>query len=223
RGVPPQATYSFKHALIQDAAYQSLLRSTRQRYHQQLAQALEARPETVETQPELLAHHYTEAALAAPATAYCQRAAGPRMEHSAYMEAVVHCTKGLEVLQTLPDTPAHARCELGMQLTLSQVLAVAKGAGAPEVGHALARARELCHQVGDTAQLLRVLGGLGRFYRQRGEFQVGLELSEQHLTLAQRQHDAVRLLEAHGTNTTSLVLWYIYFSTTFSRIPPYRH
>src|SRR5262249_4350581 len=104
----------------------------------------------------------------------------------------------------LRDSPAHARCELEMQLTLSQVLAVTKGAGAPEVGHAIDRARELCHQVGDASQLLRVLGGLGRFYRQRGELQAGLELSEQHLTLAQRQHDAVRLLEAHGSRGVHL-------------------
>ena len=67
RGVPPQATYTFKHALIQEAAYQSLLQSTRQQYHQRIAQVLAERfPETVETQPELLAHHYTEAGLSAP-------------------------------------------------------------------------------------------------------------------------------------------------------------
>ena len=75
RGVPPQATYTFKHALIQDAAYQSLLRSTRQQYHQRLAQVLVERfSETVETQPELLAHHYTEAGLSAQAIPYWQRA-----------------------------------------------------------------------------------------------------------------------------------------------------
>jgi class 3 adenylate cyclase len=195
----PERAYTFKHALTQPVAYQSLLTSTRQRYHAQLAQALEARPETVETQPELLAHHYTEAALAAPAAEYWQRAGEHSMEHSAYMEAVVHCTKGLEVLQTLPDIPARVPRELEMQLTLGQALAVTKGAGALEVGHAIARARELCHQVGDASQLLRVLGGLGRFYRQRGELQTGRELSEQHLALAQRQHDAVRLMEAYGS------------------------
>src|SRR5437667_12207330 len=75
RGVPPQATYVFKHALIQDAAYQSLLKSTRQQYHQRIAQVLETRfPETAETQPELLAHHYTEAGLIAQAVGYWQKA-----------------------------------------------------------------------------------------------------------------------------------------------------
>jgi predicted ATPase/class 3 adenylate cyclase len=200
RGIPPQATYVLKHALVQDAAYQSLLRSTRQQYHQRIAQVLAAQfPETAETQPELLAHHATEAGLAAQAVGYWQQAGERSNGRSAYVEAVVHCTKGLEVLQTLPDTPARTRRELEIQLTLGQALAVTKGAGAPEVGHAIARARELCLQVGDASQFLRALGGLGRFYRERGELQIGRELLEQHLALAQRQHDAVRLMEAHGS------------------------
>ena len=170
RGLPPQATYVFKHALIQDAAYQSLLKRTRQQYHQHIAQVLEAQfPEIVETQPELLAHHYTEAGLAAQAVGYWQRAGERSHTRSTYVEAVAHLTQGLEVLQTLSDIPARAPRELDLQLTRGQVLAVTKGAGAPEVGHVIARARELCRQVGDASQLLRVLGGLGRFYRQRGE------------------------------------------------------
>src|SRR6266568_8665655 len=99
RGVPPQATYTFKHALIQDVAYQSLLRSTRQQYHQRIAQALEAQfPETVETQPELLAHHYTEAGLSESAVGYWQRAGQRANAHSANAEALSHLTKGLAVL-----------------------------------------------------------------------------------------------------------------------------
>jgi hypothetical protein len=102
QGLPPQATYRFKHALIQDAAYQSLLKNTRQQHHQRIAQVLESRfPETVETQPELLAHHYTEAGLSARAVPYWQTAG----QRSTHQEAVGHLTKGAEVLQTLPDTP----------------------------------------------------------------------------------------------------------------------
>jgi predicted ATPase len=98
RGMLPQATYLFKHALIQDAAYQSLLKSTRQRYHQQIAQALEAQfAETAETQPELLAHHYTEAGLGAQAIPYWQRAGRRASERSAYVEAIARLTKGLEL------------------------------------------------------------------------------------------------------------------------------
>ncbi len=155
----PERAYTFKHALTQQVAYQSLLTSTRQRYHAQLAQALAARPETVETQPELLAHHYTEAGLAAQAVGYWQRAGERSNARSAYVEAVAHLTKGLEVLQTLPDTPARARHELDMQLALGQALPVTKGYAAPEVGHAYARARELCQQVGDTPQLCGSAGG----------------------------------------------------------------
>ena len=99
QGLPPQATYLFKHALIQEAAYQSLLRSTRQQYHQRIAQVLEARfPELCETQPELLAHHYTEAGLLAQAIPYWQRAGQRAIERSAHVEAIGHLTKGLEVL-----------------------------------------------------------------------------------------------------------------------------
>src|SRR5262245_34161224 len=87
RGVPPQATYLFKHALIQDAAYQSLLKGTRQQYHQHIAQVLaEHFPETAETQPELLAHHYTEAGLTAQALPYWQRAGQRALGRSANLE-----------------------------------------------------------------------------------------------------------------------------------------
>ena len=89
QGLPPQATYLFKHALIQEAAYQSLLRSTRQQYHQRIAQVVEERfPEIVETQPELLAHHYTEAGLARQAIPYWQRAGQRAIERSAHVEAI---------------------------------------------------------------------------------------------------------------------------------------
>src|SRR5215831_18977795 len=101
RGVPPQATYVFKHALIQDTAYASLLKSTRQQYHQRIAQVLEAQfPETIEAQPELLAQHYTEAGLTEPAVHYWYRAGQKAHERSAHVEAIRHLTRGLELLKT---------------------------------------------------------------------------------------------------------------------------
>src|SRR5262249_44833657 len=104
RGLPPQATYTFKHALIQDAAYQSLLKSRRQQFHQRIVLVLEHRfPDTAATQPELLAHHYTEAGLNERAVAYWSQAGQQAREHSAYVEAIAHCTKGLELLTLLPD------------------------------------------------------------------------------------------------------------------------
>src|SRR5262249_52742337 len=152
RGTPPQATYMFKHALIQDAAYQSLLRSTRQQYHQRIAQVLEARfPDTAETQPELLAYHYTEAGLREQAIGYWQVAGQRAVERSANIEAIAHLTRGLEVLQTLPDTPERIQQELGLQTTLGPALMVLKGFGNPEVEKTYRRARELCQQVGTTS------------------------------------------------------------------------
>ena len=194
----PERAYTFKHALTQQVAYQSLLTSTRQRYHAQLAQALEARPETVETQPELLAHHATEAGLAEQAVGYWQRAGERSNARSAYVEAVAHLTKGLEVLQTLPDTPERTQHELDMQLALGQALQVTKGHAAPEVEHAYARARELCQQVGDTPSSCGADGDLVTFYRHRGEFQTARELRGATPRLAQRLHDPELLLHAHS-------------------------
>jgi TOMM system kinase/cyclase fusion protein len=198
RGLPPQATYLFKHALIQEAAYQSLLRSTRQQHHQHIAQVLEARfPEACSTQPELLAHHYTEAGLMAQAIHYWQRAGQRAVERSANLEAVAHLTKGLELLATLPDIPERAQQELDLQTTLGPALSNTRGPAAPEVLHAYARARTLCQQVGATPQLFQVLRGLWYFYLHRVELPTARELGEQLLTLAQRIGDPGLLLEAH--------------------------
>jgi tetratricopeptide (TPR) repeat protein len=198
RGMPPQATYVFKHALIQDTAYQSLLKSTRQQYHQRIAQVLEQQfPETVDTQPELLAQHYTEAGLRVQALPYWQWAGQRAFERSANLEAIGHLTKGLELLNTLPDTPEHRQQELNVHTTLGRALSVTKGLAAPEVAAAYHRARALCQEVGETPQLFPVLRGLVPFYINRGELQTARELGEQMLSLAQRGHDPARLVEAH--------------------------
>ena len=127
RGVPPQATYTFKHALLQEAAYQSLLRSTRQQYHQHIAQVLaEQFPDLAETQPELLAQHYTAAGLAEEAVGYWQRAGQGAMRGRPIWKRWP-LTTGLEVLQTLPDTPARTQHELNLLLTLGPAVSLAKG------------------------------------------------------------------------------------------------
>src|SRR5215813_12901419 len=119
RGLPPQAHYLFKHALIQDTAYQSLLKSKRQQLHQQIAQMLEDQfPDTVATQPELVAHHYTEAGFVEQAIPCWQKAGERASQRSAYVEAISHLTKGLELLKTLPDTPERVQHELTLQLAL---------------------------------------------------------------------------------------------------------
>jgi predicted ATPase len=205
RGLPPHATYMFKHALIQDAAYQSLLKSTRQHYHQQIAQVLEAQfPESVAAQPELVAHHYTEAGLSEQAVGYWRQAGENGIQRSAYVEAIGHLTKGLEVLKFLPDTPERSHDELHLQLALGPALRAAKGQAAPEIGHVYARARTLCQQVGDVPQLFAVTRGLWGFRLTCGEFQASLGLADQLLHLAQRLGDARRLLRAYYTLGTSL-------------------
>jgi class 3 adenylate cyclase/predicted ATPase len=207
RGVPPQATYTFKHALIQDAAYESLLKSTRQQYHQRIAQVLEAQfPDTALLQPELVAHHYTEAGLSAQAVLYWQKAGQRAVERSAYAEAITHLSKGLEVLKTLADTPEHLQQELDLQLALGPVLVVIRGPASPAVEQAYARAQELCQQVGETPQHFPVLWGLWRFYNNRAEYQRARALGERLLSLAQQVHDAALLLEAHHALWATL-LW----------------
>src|SRR5262249_10567389 len=136
RGLGPLAQYRFKHALIQDTAYHSLLKSKRQQLHHQIARVLEERlPGTKETQPELLAHHYAEAGLIAQAIPYWLQAGQRAVQRSANVEAISHLTKGLELLQTLPDTPTRAQQELTLQITLGIPLIATRGFAAPEVEH----------------------------------------------------------------------------------------
>jgi predicted ATPase len=200
RGQPPQARYLFKHALIQDAAYQSLLKSARQQYHRQIAQILEERfTEITETQPELLAYHYTEAGLSAQAIPYWQKAGQKAVGRSANVEAINHLTKGLELLKTLPDTPERAQHEIMLQIALGVPLTATKGWAAPEVEKVYVRARELCQQVGETSQLFPTLWGLWQFYVTRPEYKAAHELAEELLSLAQTVQDSAFLLEAHFT------------------------
>jgi tetratricopeptide (TPR) repeat protein len=197
RGLPPQATYLFKHALIQDTAYQSLLKSTRQHYHQRIAQVLEARfADVVETQPELLAYHYTEAGFAEQAVEYWQRAGYRARQRVGDREAITHFRKGLDVLQTLPHTRERIRQEVDMLLNLHDVLGNTQGPA--EAEPLLTRARVLCEPLGDTPQLFRVLYHLQVSYQARAEHQTARECGEQALTLAQRLQDPALFPSAHN-------------------------
>jgi predicted ATPase len=205
RGRPPRATYRFKHALIQDAAYASLLKSTRQQMHRQVARVLEAQfPETVATQPELVAQHYTEAGLTEQAIPYWQRAGQQALQRSANLEAVRHLNTGLELLATLPETPARAQQELDLQLALGPALIATRGNAAPEVEQTYARARVLCAQIGETPHLFPALRGLCRFYLMRGTLPTARELGEQLDRLAQRETTPTLRLEAHEALGTTL-------------------
>src|SRR5262249_33161034 len=134
QGLPPQATYRFKHALIQDAAYQSLLKSTRQQFHQRIAQVLETQfPETAETQPELVAHHYTEAGLTEQAVPYWHQAGQSAVQRSAHVEAIAHLRQGLALLETLPETPQRLQREVDILIALGASFIATKGYAASEV------------------------------------------------------------------------------------------
>ena len=161
RGRPPRSRYIFKHALIQDAAYQSLLRRTRQQYHRQVAELFESNfADTVEASPELVAHHYSEAGLPAQAVKYWQRAGERAVQRSANEEAIGHLTAGLAQLTQLPETPERARQELAMQWLLGRASLAGRGYASPETTRGFSRARELCTTVGDERSICPVLWGV---------------------------------------------------------------
>src|SRR2546426_1957961 len=177
RGLPPQASYFFKHALIRDSAYESLLKSTRQHYHQRIALVLETQfPETAETQPELLAHHCTEAGLTEQAVHYWHKAGQKASQRSAHVEAMSHLTKGLELLQTSPEIPQRLQQELDMHIALGKELIGMKGYAAPEVQQVYSHALTLCQTVEKPLQTYQVLRGLASYYLIRGELQTTLAL-----------------------------------------------
>ena len=190
RGVPPHASYSFKHALVRDAAYATLVRAKRQRLHAAIAEAIEQKyPETAQTQPELLAYHYTEAGLAQAAIGYWLRAGQVEIARSATAEAITHLTKGLELVADLPEGLPRWQQELELQIGLGVALMAGKGWAAPEVGRANARARELCDRLGDTPRLFPVLYGEWVFHVVRAELQAGSKSGEELLRRAEEKGD----------------------------------
>jgi predicted ATPase len=205
RGLPPQSTYLFKHALIQDVGYQTLLKSTRQQYHQRIAQVLEEQfPETAATQPELLAHHYTEAALIEKAVHYWYQTGQTAIQRSAHVEAIAHLQQGLALLPTLPETPQRLQREVDMLIALGASLLAVKGYAASEVGETYTYARQLCQHLADPYQLFPVLRGLWNYYLARADYQTAHALGEQLLTLAQQVQDSAMLIAAHRALGTTL-------------------
>ena len=198
RGVTTELRYVFKHALIQDAAYQSLVKGRRQQYHQQIARVLDERfPEIRETQPELLAHHYTEAGAAALAVPAWLRAGRRAIDQSAFVEATEHLSKGLAVLRTLPETAERDQQELQVCTLLGPTLMALRGYSVPEVEELYSRALALCQRIGDTPRLFQVHLGLAFFHLARGQLQTARQQGEQCFTLAQQDHKPLRLLQAH--------------------------
>src|SRR5262245_11350125 len=202
RGHGPGTIYVFKHALVQDTAYESLLKATRQRYHERIADVLaEHFPDVATTQPELLAHHYTEARRPERAVPYWQRAGQRGIERSANVEAIRHLRRGLDCLRTLPPGPERNQQELALQTLLGVNLIANRGYAADEVLANFARARELCQAVGETPAIFPVLFGLWVFHLVRADREATGELAGQLLRFAEAADDTSMLIEAHVANT----------------------
>ena len=161
-------------------------------------------PTTAETQPELLAHHYTEAGLSEQAVGYWKQAGQKAIQRSANVEAIDHLKKGLVGLKRLPETPERIQQELILHIPLGVALTATRGFADAEVEHVFFHARELCQQVGETPQLAPTLWGLRAFYIMRGDLQMSHELDEQLLRLAQQMQDTALLVEAHWALGTTL-------------------
>lgn len=207
RGNPEERCYLFKHALVRDAAYQSLLRRTRQIYHRQVAELMEANfQEETSVQPELLAHHYSEAGVPDRAIRYWQRAGERANERSAHAEAIAHLNKGLAALALLADSPERASQELALQVPLASALQMMKGHTAPEVEATYNRARELCHQFDGTPELIPVSLGLWRCHITRADLGPARRMSEQLRRLADLDGDpATRVTADFTLGWTTLV------------------
>jgi class 3 adenylate cyclase/predicted ATPase len=198
RGASPNTSYLFKHALVRDAAYESLLLSRRRQLHARIAQALSDRfPDLVESQPEVLAYHCTEAGLTQQAVNYWLRAGDRDLQRSAYPEAVGHLTKGLEVQRGQPAGVDRARQELAYQAALGTALLAMKGYGAEETGRAFGRARALCEELGDAPQLFPVLYGEWAYQLVKAKFPMAREFARQFLDRATARQEPESLVVGH--------------------------
>ena len=188
RGTPPDATYSFKHALVQDAAYATLLKSSRTQLHARIVRVLEQRfSGQPEAQPELVAHHCFQAGLAARAVEYWHEAGQRASARSAMKEAVAHLTAGLHLLHGLPESRA---LELDLQLALGGALAAVEGHGMPGTAQAYERAVDLSRASGRTDMLYPALDGLMTCYFSRGDLANAVRLGRDFLALT-REDDKV--------------------------------
>jgi class 3 adenylate cyclase/predicted ATPase len=206
-GTPPDAIYTFKHALVQDAAYTSLLRATRQELHRRIAEALETlSPELIDSQPELFARHYIEAAVVEKSVFYLSKAGHNSVARAAIAEAAAQFQKGLDQLTLLPNTPGRQRQELEFRIASGAVLRAVKGQAAAETGRAYARARELWDQLGSPSEFLQVPYGQSRYHAFRGELDLALRLDEDLLRLSHQRNDAAGLILGHLSRGRSLML-----------------
>jgi class 3 adenylate cyclase/predicted ATPase len=197
RGMPPMASYVFKHALVQEAAYETLLRAERRRLHARIANLLEQRAEVVERQPELLAQHYAEAGINDKAVDYWILAGKRSAARSALVEAEAQFEKALAQLALLPDTPEQRRQELLLQADLGATRFAVRGWAAPETGRSYARATELWEQLGHPWEFLKAPWGQWMYHTNRGELDLAQRIAEDLLRRSQQRADRRNLILAH--------------------------
>jgi predicted ATPase len=204
RGAPPDAVYTFKHALVQDATHSSLLRSARQQLHAQIADALIAQsPELMDSQPELFAQHYAEAGLVEKSVACWGKAGHRSAARSAMAEAAAQFQKGLDQLGRLPDTSARKLHELEFWSALGAVLLAIKGYAAPEAGQAYAHARKLWEQLGSPSEFLHIPLGQAFYHVYRSEFDSALRVAEDLLNGSRQRNDSGGLVLGHNSTGAS--------------------
>jgi class 3 adenylate cyclase/predicted ATPase len=205
RGDPP--VYSFRHTLVQEQAYESLLKTTRQASHRKIAEVMASRfPQTVSAQPEVLAHHYDEGGLAEAALGFWLQAGQRSLGRSANVEASRQLRRGLDAIARLPGSPSRDQQELLLLTMRGVALIAARGYGADEVEHAFARARVLCQKLGDTPHLFPVLFGLSLFYLVRSRPQPAHELTAQLEAIAEATGDEDCALEVHSAKA-AICFW----------------
>jgi predicted ATPase/class 3 adenylate cyclase len=199
--------YAFKHALVQDEAYASLLRDERRALHVRIAEALcRDFADAAAAAPELVAHHYTEAHERPLAIAYWAKAGQRASERSAFAEAVTHLQTAVALLAELPEGPQRNEQELPLRQALGGALIAAKGFAADETFETFKRALELCRQFGDSPQIFSVLSGIIGFHVARGEFEQSRAIAEDLLERARRQEDRTARLMGHRALGMSLFL-----------------
>jgi class 3 adenylate cyclase/tetratricopeptide (TPR) repeat protein/ribosomal protein L40E len=198
RGIAPDSSYIFKHALIQNAAYESLLKIRRADLHRRVAETISTRfPSAAEEQIEVLAHHRTEGGLVNEAIEDWEEAGRKALRRSAHAEAISHFRRALHLLDSIPESPERSSRELRLLVSLANPLAATRGYLAPELEEVTKRARELCAELGETPRVFNVLGLLNSIYYNRGEPEPALELANQMMRIAETANDPLLLIWAH--------------------------
>lgn len=193
-----EVSYRFRHHLVQEVAYASLLRRKCEEYHQRIAEVLERRfPDTVQDRPEIIAHHYTAGGLPERAICYWRQAGELAMKRSAGHEAVMHLRRGLELVAALPEGSQRSEDEVLLQLPLGAALTAVKGYAAPEVAATYSRAYELCQVLAEGPPLFQIVRGLQSFHMVRGPLRTAHRLGAQLLQLARAHGDPLSLVQAH--------------------------